>query len=84
MRGLKRQASQPDRATKKTARLAVSSSPSDRRGGRKHVDDLEREAAKLLTDMRSEVEQLTRRRDAISAQLSSLRDVVAGFSEQPE
>ena len=44
----------------------------------------EAEAAKKLNDMRTEGEQLTRRRDAISAQLSSLRDVVAGFSEQPE
>ncbi len=41
-------------------------------------------AQKELGDIRTEVEQLTRRRDAISAQLTSLRDVVAGFSEQPE
>lgn len=41
-------------------------------------------AQKQLGEIRIEVEQLTRRRDAISAQLTSLRDVVTGFSEQPE
>jgi regulator of protease activity HflC (stomatin/prohibitin superfamily) len=38
--------------------------------------DAERELAAVRTDL----EQITRRRDAISAQLASLKDVVAGFT----
>ncbi len=34
--------------------------------------------------MRAEVERMTKRRDAITAQLASLRDVVAGFGEDEE
>ena len=32
-------------------------------------------------DVRAELERMTKRRDAISAQLNALRDVVAGFGE---
>jgi hypothetical protein len=39
------------------------------------------EAATYSLAVRAEVERLTKRRDAIAAQLASLRDVVSGFGE---
>ena len=42
--------------------------------------DSERE----LQALRAEVNRLTRRRDSITAQLSALRDVVAGFGNDDE
>ncbi len=37
------------------------------------------EAERQLASIRAEVDRITKRRDAITAQLASLRDVVAGF-----
>jgi hypothetical protein len=34
--------------------------------------------------LRAEVDRLAKRRDAITAQLASLRDVVAGFDEEED
>ena len=42
------------------------------------------EKERQLAAIRSEVDRMTKRRDAISAQLASLRDVVAGFGEDDE
>jgi uncharacterized protein involved in exopolysaccharide biosynthesis len=39
------------------------------------------EAARELAAVRAEVDRMTKRRDAIAAQLASLRDVVSGFGE---
>ena len=39
------------------------------------------EAERELADIQAEVERVTKRRDAITAQLGALRDVVAGFGE---
>jgi F0F1-type ATP synthase membrane subunit b/b' len=38
------------------------------------------EAQRELAGIRAEVDRISKRRDAITAQLASLRDVVAGFS----
>ena len=40
---------------------------------------VEREGAGMSAMVRAEVERMTKRRDAIVAQLGALRDVVAGF-----
>ena len=37
-----------------------------------------------MAALRSEVDRLAKRRDAITAQLASLRDVVAGFGDDEE
>jgi hypothetical protein len=42
------------------------------------------EKERQLAAIRAEVDRMTKRRDAISAQLASLRDVVAGFGEDDE
>ncbi|HRI98117.1 MAG TPA: hypothetical protein PLZ93_21020 [Nocardioides sp.] len=42
--------------------------------------DSERE--RQVAALRSEVDRLAKRRDAITAQLASLRDVVAGFGDE--
>ena len=42
------------------------------------------EAERQLAAIRAEVDRMTKRRDAIAAQLASLRDVVAGFGEDDE
>ena len=40
------------------------------------------EAERQLADLHAEVDRITKRRDAIVAQLGALRDVVAGFAER--
>ena len=37
-----------------------------------------------LSDLKLEVDQLSKRRDGIAAQLGALRDVVSGFAEEPD
>ena len=40
--------------------------------------------ASTLAPLRAEVDRMAKRRDAITAQLASLRDVVAGFGKDDE
>ena len=42
------------------------------------------EAERQLATLKTEVDRMSKRRDAITAQLASLRDVVAGFGEDDE
>ena len=42
------------------------------------------DAERELATIRAEVDRMAKRRDAITAQLASLRDVVAGFGEDEE
>ena len=39
------------------------------------------DAERELAAIRAELDRLTKRRDAVAAQLGALRDVVAGFTE---
>jgi F0F1-type ATP synthase membrane subunit b/b' len=47
------------------------------------IDAGHEEARQQLSALTHEVDQLTRRRDAIAAQLGALRDVVGGFATTP-
>ena len=42
------------------------------------------EAERELAAVRAEVDRMTKRRDAVAAQLGALRDVVAGFAEDDD